>query len=187
MLYGAPIKFEIRSEGGTTNLRGAFPYGAETALGNGRRERFAARAFRSRIEAGENVFLLAGHDPEKPLASTEAGSLTLRDDDDGLHIEARVVASTSWATDALAALAAGLTKGISPGFRVAPGGDVVTRAADGLLRTVTAADLFEVSLVTRPAYDQAQIAARNWHLSNAFDISEPSDAGLRRALNRWRA
>lgn len=78
MLWGAPIKFEIRSEGGTTNLRGAFPYGAETVLGNGRRERFAARAFRSRIEAGENVFLLAGHDPEKPLASTEAGSLTLR-------------------------------------------------------------------------------------------------------------
>jgi HK97 family phage prohead protease len=129
MLYGAPITFEIRTEGGATTLRGAFPYGAETTLGNGRRERFAARAFRSRLDAGENVFLLAGHDPEKPLASTEAGSLTLRDDDDALHIEARVVPSTSWANDALAALAAGLTKGLSPGFRVPPGGDLVTRAA----------------------------------------------------------
>src|SRR3546814_7054845 len=99
----------------------------------------------------ENIFLLAGHDAEKPLASTEAGSLSLRDGDDALHIEARVVASTTWATDALAALAAGLTKGLSPGFRVKPGGDLVTRTAEGLLRTVTAADLFEVSLVTRPA------------------------------------
>src|SRR3546814_6734158 len=69
MLYGAAISFEVRAEGGATRLRGAFPYDAETTLGDGRRERFAARAFRHRIEAGENIFLLAGHDAEKPLAS----------------------------------------------------------------------------------------------------------------------
>lgn len=184
MLYGAPIALEVRAEGGATRLSGRFPYGAETTLGNGRRERFAARAFRSRIEAGANVFLLAGHDPEKPLASTEAGSLTLRDDDEALHIEARVAATTSWAADALAALAAGLTKGLSPGFRVPAGGDLVTRAADGLLRTVNHADLFEISMVTRAAYDTAQIAARNWQ---PVPVSEPADAGLRRALSRWRA
>lgn len=162
MLHGAPIVFEVRAEGGATRLRGAFPYGAETTLGNGRKERFAAGAFRSRIQAGEPIFLLAGHDMEKPLASTEAGSLTLRDDEDALQIEARVMPSTSWAQDALAALAAGLTKGLSPGFRVPQGGEIVTRSAGGFLRTVTRADLFEFSLVTRPAYDQAQIAARNW-------------------------
>jgi HK97 family phage prohead protease len=162
MLYAVPIAFEVRAEGGATRLSGRFPYGAETRLGDGRRERFAAKAFRSRIEAGQNVFFLAGHDPEKPLASTEAGSLILRESDEALHIEARVVPSTSWAHDALASLAAGLTKGLSPGFSVAPGGDVVTRSADALLRTVHRADLFEISLVTRAAYDQAQIAARNW-------------------------
>jgi HK97 family phage prohead protease len=182
MLYGAPIAIEVRAEGGATRLSGRFPYGTETTLGNGRRERFAARAFRSRIEAGENVFLLAGHDPEKPLASTEAGSLTLRDDDDALHIEARVAATTSWAADALAALSAGLTKGLSPGFRVPAGGDMVTRSEGGLLRTVNRADLFEVSLVTRPAYDAAQIAARSWTLA-----PEAADAGLHRTLARWRA
>lgn len=180
MLYGAPIAFEVRSEGVATRLSGRFPYGVETTLGDGRRERFAARAFRSRIAAGENIFFLAGHDMEKPLASTEAGSLTLRDDDDALHIEARVVPSTSWAQDVLASLAAGLTKGLSPGFRVAPGGDVVKRSAAGLLRTVSAADLFEVSLVTRAAYDQAQIAARSWQLTDS-NIAVP-----RPALARWR-
>src|SRR3546814_8928221 len=46
MLYGAAISFEVRAEGGATRLRGAFPYDAETTLGDGRRERFAARAFR---------------------------------------------------------------------------------------------------------------------------------------------
>lgn len=184
MLHGSPIAFEVRAEGGATRLSGRFPYGAETTLGDGRRERFAAGAFRSRVAAGENVFLLAGHDPEKPLASTEAGSLTLRDDDDALHIEARVAATTSWAADALAALAAGLTKGLSPGFRVPAGGDLVTRSDGGLLRTVNRADLFEISMVTRAAYDQAQIAARNW---TPDPVSEPVDAGLRRALSRWRA
>jgi HK97 family phage prohead protease len=189
MLYGAPIGFEVRAEGGSTLLRGAFPYGSETTLGDGRRERFAARAFRSRIEAGEPIFFLAGHDMEKPLASTEAGSLKLRDSDDALHIEARVVPSTSWAHDALAALAAGLTKGISPGFRVVPGGDVVTRSEGGLLRTVNRADLFEVSMVTRAAYDAAQIAARNWTPDKDANLHpfEAPDAGLRRTLARWRA
>ncbi len=179
MLYGAPIAFEIRSEAGATRLSGRFPYGAETSLGDGRRERFSARAFRSRIESGDNIFLLAGHDPEKPLASTEAGSLTLRDGEDALHIEARVVPSTTWANDALNALAAGLTKGLSPGFRVPSGGDVVTRSADGVLRTVTNADLFEISMVTRAAYDQAQIGARNWQ-------PPPDNRGLYLPLARWR-
>lgn len=180
MLFGAPTAFEVRAEGGATRLSGRFPYGAETALGEGRRERFAPGAFRARVAAGENVFLLAGHDPEKPLASTEAGSLTLRDDDEALHVEARVAATTSWAADALAALAAGLTRGLSPGFRVPAGGDVVTRAAAGLLRTVTRADLFEVSLVTLPAYGAAQISARSWALA---ETPAPRMAHLR----RWRA
>lgn len=184
MLFGAPTPFEIRTDGGSTRLSGRFPYNAETALGDGRRERFAARAFRARIEAGQNVFLLAGHDPEKPLASTDAGSLTLRDDDDALHIEARVAATTSWASDALAALAAGLTKGLSPGFKVPAGGDLVTRAAGAVLRTINRADLYEISLVTRAAYDAAQIAARNWTPAAS---PEAPDAALRRALNRWRA
>lgn len=178
ILQAAPIAFEVRAEGGATRLSGRFPYGAETSLGDGRRERFTARAFRSRIEAGENVFFLAGHDMEKPLASTEAGSLMLRDGDDALHIEARVEPTTTWARDALAALAAGLTKGLSPGFRVAPGGDLVTRSANGLLRTVMHADLFEISMVTRAAYDQAQLAARSWQVRES--------ATPRPALARWR-
>src|SRR3546814_15434978 len=88
MLYGAAISFEVRAEGGATRLRGAFPYDAETNLGDGRRERFAARAFRHRIAAGENIFLLAGYDADKPPASPEASSLSRRDRDDAFHHQA---------------------------------------------------------------------------------------------------
>jgi HK97 family phage prohead protease len=119
----------------------------------------------------------------KPIAWTEAGSLSLRDVDDALHIEARVSPATSWANDVLASLGLGLTKGLSPGFRVPPGGDTVTRSGDDLLRTVQQADLFEVSLVTRPAYSAAQIAARSWALADNSSGWEE----LSSALRRWRA
>lgn len=179
MLWGASLgALEIRSEGGATRLRAVFPYGVETELATGRREVIAPRAFGDRIEKGEDVHLLAGHDFNKPLASRSAGTLQLRDTDQALEIEATIDGGTSWARDFLAANASGLIRGLSPGFRVAPGGERIERRGDGMLRTVTAADLIEVSAVTRPAYPAAQIEARAW--------MEAPDAGLRRHLARWR-
>lgn len=162
ILHGAPTgALEVRQENGDVRLRGRFPYG-ETELAPGRFERIEARAFASRIEAGGDVHLLSGHDYNKPLASRGAGTLTLRDTDDALEFEAELRGSTSWAADFLAAHGAGLVRGLSPGFRVAPGGERIERRGDGLLRTITLAELFEVSAVTRPAYPQAQIEARSW-------------------------
>ena len=180
MLWAATSgAIEIRAEGGTTRLRGSFAYGAETILAEGRAEVFAPGAFRGRI--ADDALLLYGHDFDRPLASRAAGSLDLTDDDTGLHLEARVEGATTWARDVLAAHAAGLVRGISPGFKVPPGGDRVERRGAGLLRTVTAADLIEISIVTRPAYPAAQIEARAW---------QPGDttvnAGMTRALARWR-
>ena len=91
------------------------------------------------------------------------------------------MAGTTWTRDFLAANAAGLIKGLSPGFRVAPGGDVVERRGDGILRTVRAAELLELSAVTVPAYPSAQIEARNWQAG-----TDAPDIGLQRTLARWR-
>lgn len=182
MLWGASLgALELRSEGGATRLRAAFPYGAETELAAGRREVIAPRAFSARIEAGEDIHLLAGHDYEKPLASRAAGTLTLRDTDTALELEAMIDAGTTWARDFLAAHASGLIRGLSPGFRVPTGGEKIERRGQDLLRTITAAQLFELSAVTVPAYPQAQIEARAWATG-----AEPPDAGLSRILNRWR-
>lgn len=181
MLWGANLgSLELRAEGGETRLRATFPYGRETTLAEGRAEVIASRAFASRIEAGEDIHLLFGHDYDRPLASRGAGSLTLQDTDAALVIEARVDAGTSWARDFLAAHASGLIRGLSPGFRVPPGGDSVERRGSGLLRKVNKADLYEMSAVTVPAYGGAQIEARRW-------TGEAPDAGLARVLQRWRA
>lgn len=183
MLWGGNTgTLEIRAEGGQTHLSARFPYGAETELAPGRREVFAPRAFRARIEAGEEIHLLSGHDYAKPLASTAAGNLTLRDTETALEIRATVDGSTSWAADFLAAHRAGLIRGLSPGFRVDTGGDSVERRGADLVRTVSRAALFEISAVTVPAYPSAQIEARAWETHH----DRQPYRGAVHPLNRWR-
>ena len=169
MLWGGHSgSLELRSEGGETRLRITFPYGRTAVLQAAVRgcaalhEVIEPRAFAGRIDAGDEVHFLAGHDYNKPLASTRAGTLTLRDTDAALEIEATIDNGTSWARDFLAAHAAGLVRGLSPGFRVQPGGEQVDARSKTILRTIRAADLFEISAVTVPAYPDAQIEARNW-------------------------
>ncbi len=175
MLWGAHQgSLELRQEGGETRLRATFPYGRPALLSDGRqggrprKEVVAPRAFAERIEAGEDIHFLAGHDFDKPLASRAAGTLALRETDAALEIEARIapgMARVSYVADFLAAHAAGLIRGLSPGFRVRPGGETVEEDGDAILRTIRAADLIEISAVTRPAYPEAQIEARNWATS----------------------
>ncbi len=172
MLWGAHVgSLELRTEGGETRLRATFPYGRETVLAEGmgagreRREMIAARAFADRIERGEDVHFLSGHDFNKPLASRSAGTLTLTESDDALTVDAKISADmgqVSYVRDFLSAHAAGLVRGLSPGFRVRPGGETVEERGNAILRTIKAADLIEISAVTKPAYPQAQIEARNW-------------------------
>ena len=184
MLWGGLNgSLELRAEGGTTRLRATFPYGAEAEIAPGRFERIAPRAFAARIASGEDIHLLAGHSYDRPLASRSAGNLTLTDGDDALTVEAEIDGGTSWAADFIAAHRAGLIRGLSPGFRVPRGGERIEQRAQGVLRTITAADLFEVSTVTRPAYTQAQVEARSWQ---THQDRQPVRAPVY-ALNRWRA
>jgi HK97 family phage prohead protease len=181
MLY-AFTGLEVRSEGGTTRLRASFPYNAETELAPGRREVFAPYAFAASVNnSGHDVLLLLGHDMGKPLASRAAGTLTLRDSESALEITATIEGSTSWAKDFLAANAAGLIRGLSPGFQVPAGGERIERRAGGVLRTITNAAVSEFSAVTKPAYAAAQIEARNWQP----DLLPPASPSSR-AFARWR-
>lgn len=186
MLWGAATgALELRADSkGGVQVSGRFPYATETELAPGRAERIEARAFAERVEAGEEIHLLFGHDYDRPLASRSAGSLEITDTDAALEFRASVDGSTSWAADFLAAHKAGLIRGLSPGFRVTKGGETIEQRGDGLLRSVTAAALFEISAVTRPAYSAAQIEARSWEPPVTFEYI---GTGLHRTLNRWRA
>lgn len=193
MLWGGHIGgLEIRTAAdGETRLHGRFPYGVATQLQGGpdrRREVFRAKAFGASVADGGDIHLLVHHDFDKPLASRSAGSLTLTDDWDALTFEAVLspeLRAVSYVRDFLGTLAAGLVTGVSPGFRVPQGGDLVKRDGEGLMRVVKTADLIEISAVTKPAYPAAQIEARNW-AANIQEGNRLNDAGLQTTLQRWR-
>lgn len=66
--------------------------------------------------------------------------------------------------------------------------DIVPTTADRVIRTVFAALLYELSLVTRPAYEDSEVEAddetesRNWNPAPPAGMILPS-----RHLRRWRA
>ncbi|WP_233140011.1 HK97 family phage prohead protease [Marivita geojedonensis] len=162
--------------------------------GRPRKEEFAPRAFAYNVEREDvNIMFLSGHRWDKPLASRKAGTLKLQDSDDALTFDAVIsteVQETSWARDFMAAFAAGLVLGLSPGFRLPPQRTVKNAEtikeedpAEGnaLIRVVNHALLWEVSAVTKAAYEEAQIEARNWTPDPATRLHKPTPA------YRWRA
>ncbi|WP_146347880.1 HK97 family phage prohead protease [Phaeobacter marinintestinus] len=166
---------------GALALHGRFPYNKRAVLSDGgrtgrpRKEVIAPRAFSYRVERPEeDIHLLIGHSYDRPLASRGAGTLELTDSDDALSFAATItdeMQEVSYVRDFLAAMRAGLIIGISPGFRIPPERAVPNAEkveeedpAEGmaLIRTIFAALLYELSVVTRPAYDETQIEERNW-------------------------
>lgn len=192
-------------------LKGRFPYGKRAVLSDGgrrgrpRKEEFAPRAFSYRVERPEeDIHLLVGHSYDRPLASRAAGTLEVFDSDEALTFEAVIkpeLEEVTYVRDALAAIEAGLLVGISPGFRIPPERAVKKAEAfsqeevdpsrgmhGAIIRTIFHALLYELSIVTVPAYKETEVEEEEEERSWPVSLPEqPSDATLRRALNRWRA
>ncbi|AXC50380.1 hypothetical protein DRW48_12400 [Paracoccus suum] len=166
---------EVRQQGGRPTIFGRFPYNSLATMsdrGTVRKETIKPGAFGFAIgDLTRDIHLLLGHDFNRPLASRKAGSLTLQDTDDFLEFVASIPEGAdraSHVTDALAMLGAGLIAGVSPGFRVPPS-DVVPDAEKlvpepgnprVMIRQLFKLVLFELSLVTRPAYEQSRAELR---------------------------
>lgn len=190
---------------GALALQGRFPYGKRAVLSDGgrtgrpKKEVIAPRAFAYRVDRpDEDIHFLVGHSFDKPLASRGAGTLDLVDSDDALTFTATIteeMQEVSYVRDILAGIAAGLTLGISPGFRLPPkravpepekiedeGHDPENGAHNAVIRTVLAALLYEISVVTRPAYPEAQVEARSWEPAYKSGPIAPQNGGA----YRWR-
>ncbi|MEM9341416.1 MAG: HK97 family phage prohead protease [Pseudomonadota bacterium] len=190
---------EERAQGSRRRrIRGKFPYRKRAVLSDGgrtgrpRKEVFEPRAFAYNVTANVDIRLLVGHDFGKPLASRGAGTLDLIDSAEALTFKAEIapeLEEASWVRDFFAGFAAGLIMGISPGFRipparVAPDAEVIEEEdpAEGqaLIRRIREALLFELSVVTAPAYKEAELEeARSWERSQK-PLAPPTH------LARWR-
>ena len=123
------------------------------------REVIAPGAFTRALQSADPVFLLVNHDMEGiPLASTQSGTLQLRQDKTGLYIEAELDPANPKAQELTSALKRGDMNKMSFAFTVQPEG----QTREGGLRTIEEIDrLFEVSVVTLPAYSSTTVGMRS--------------------------
>lgn len=101
-----------------------------------------ARTLAEHKTADTRPLMLWQHDPSQPIGVWE----DVREDGRGLAVKGRLVLETRAGAEAYALLKAGALSGLSIGFRTRK---AETRAGGG--RLLKAADIIEISLVSRPA------------------------------------
>ena len=154
------MQAEVRSvatDDGSIKVAGYAATFNNEATGLNFREIIAPGAFTRTLKSENPIFLLINHDMEQlPLASTRSGTLKLSEDEIGLRMEATLDPLNPRAAELASALGRGDVDKMSFAFTVAPGGD--TRAEG--LRTLTDLDLYEISVVNLPAYDDTSVGLR---------------------------
>lgn len=126
------------------------------------KEKITKGAFERALGLGNDIHFLAEHDGNKILASTRNNSLELMEDDKGLYMSA-TISPTSFGKDYYTLIKDGILKNMSFGFSVIK--DKWTKMNDGTYtRDISDLVLYEVSVVTDPAYPQSSISARGLNL-----------------------
>lgn len=124
-------------------------------------ERIAPGALSNWLRSGSNVRLLYEHQGSAHLASTQAGTLTLHDTDQGLMFEA-TVAATSVGNDVLTLIRSNEIKGMSFGYLPADDGEVWTRDNGKLIRTINEVGYMpEITITADPAFTDTNVMQRS--------------------------
>lgn len=134
------------------------------------KERILPGAFTRALSHNEDIHFLAEHDANKILASTRNNSLKLVEDEKGLFMEA-TISPTSYGRDYHTLIKDGILRNMSFGFNVVK--DSWRKMNDGTYtRDISDLKLFEVSVVTNPAYPQSTISARGLHVVEEVEIPQ---------------
>ena len=124
------------------------------------RERVVKGAFEETIQ-NDDIRALFNHDPNYVLGRNKAGTLTLEEDDKGLHVRISPP-DTQWAKDLLVSIKRGDITQMSFGFTVIL--DRWNYEDNTDVRELLKVKLYDVSPVTFPAYTQTECGIRS-----AFD------------------
>lgn len=138
----------------------------------GYRARIRRGAVEKAINSGADVYALVDHDDHKPLANLSAGSLKLTADDKGLFAKVGPLPKTSYANDALEQVRMKLKKGMSIQFNKKDAKIKWAMENGTKVRDIYSIDkLTEVSVVTKPAFSQTDIA-ESFSLESATEKKE---------------
>lgn len=133
-----------------------------TELWDGYYEQVSPKAF-------ENIDLtdiraLINHNDGLVLGRTKSNTLTLRVDDKGLYGEIKVNPNDQDAVNLYERVKRGDVDQCSFGFQITE--EEWEDTAEGYRSTITGINLFEVSVVTFPAYEDANVSARSKDILN---------------------
>lgn len=130
-------------------------------------ERFSKGAFSKTISDGADVRYLFNHNPDHILARTKSGTLSLAENVTGLNVDA-TFAPTTVGRDLAILMDRGDVNQMSVGMQVIQDKWEEVRGSDGNMyeqRTITEAKLFDVSVVTYPAYEETDAGLRSAELA----------------------
>jgi HK97 family phage prohead protease len=151
---------EIRAEGDAVKVAGyAAVFGEETNVGGMFIEVIERGAFEAAIGRDDVVFLI-NHDG-LPLARSRSGTLTLREDDRGLYMEAELDTSDPDVSRIVPKMKRGDLDKMS--FAFWPERQEWDDKGDIPKRTIKEASLYDVSIVTTPQYNGTEIGLRALH------------------------
>lgn len=151
-------KIDVRAAGDSGRKIGGYAavFNSETDIGGYFREKIAPGAFAEAIKT--DVRALIDHDSGRVIGRTTAGTLRMVEDEAGLAVEIDLPDTTD-GRDLATLIERGDISGMSFGFMVTK--QSWDETGDVPLRTIEAVDLFEVSVVAFPAYDDTSIAMRS--------------------------
>lgn len=152
-------KLEIRdADDGNVTVEGyAAVFDEETVIGGQWREQIARGAFRDAIGRDDVVFLI--NHAGLPLARTRSGTLELSEDEVGLRIRAQLDPTDPDVRSIVPKMKRGDLDKMS--FAFIPTRQQWDDEEKMPRRTITQAELYDVSIVTTPAYDGTSIGLRS--------------------------
>ncbi|RUM99026.1 HK97 family phage prohead protease [Pseudaminobacter arsenicus] len=173
------IPAEIRADEDGIKVSGyAAVFGEITDIGGYFREVIERGAFVEAIGRDDVVFVI-NHDG-LPLARTRSGTLRLSEDEHGLHMETVLDPEDPDVKSIVGKMKRGDLDKMSFAFRA----DVQEwdDAQDPPLRTIKKASLYDVSIVTTPAYDGTSIGLRSLESARA-EAEKAREAAQRKKEN----
>lgn len=175
-----PVERRAAADGTVTVAGYAAVFGEEADIGGYFREVIARGAFDKSLKTAD-VRAFFGHDRNRVLGRTSAGTLRLREDTKGLAAEIDLPDTTD-GRDVAALIERGDVSGMSFGFIVLR--QEWDETTDPPTRTIHDLDLLEVSVVSMPAYDGTSIALRGLEEARREKPAHPAHKRIaeRRAL-----
>jgi HK97 family phage prohead protease len=162
------VDFEVRAEGDGMTFTGyASVFNSPSEDLGGFVEYVAPGAFKRSLQSRNEVKLLWNHDAGEPLASLRGGTMQLVEDSRGLKVTAQLP-NTSRGRDIAELLRTNVIDSMSFGFNVIK--DSWSR--DGQTRTLESVRLFEVSIVSFPAYESTTAQVRSQPTINPDQLAD---------------